>query len=332
MNRFEFVHAGSLAEALALLKESGAAAKAGGVDLVDRMKEGISHPARLVGLSQVPGLGEIRELPAASGGGLRIGALATLADIAAHPAVRARFAAVAQAAEHVATPAVRNMATLGGNLAQRPRCWYFRSLDFGCKKKGGEVCFAQAGENQLHALFGNHTCAAIHPSTMATALVAYRARLTLAAAGGTRQLALEQFFTPPELDVTRENQLQPGELITEVLLPAPAPGVRSAYLKQGEKESFDWPIADVAAVLEMDASGSRCRQASIVLGAIAPGPLRAVAAEQAVAGKPVTEGTAAAAAQAALVGATPMTHNRYKLKVFEAVIRRTLLAAAGGGV
>jgi xanthine dehydrogenase YagS FAD-binding subunit len=317
--------AGSLAEALAQLKEPGAVAKAGGVDLLDRMKEGVTRPRRLVDLSRLAGLGDIVDDGAK---GLRIGPLATLAGLEGHAAILARYPALAQAAAHVATPQIRNMATLGGNLVQRPRCWYFRSSDFNCRKKGGEVCFAQAGENQLHALIGNHTCAAIHPSTPATALLAYGARLELTSASGAREVPIEEFFTTPEVDVTRENQLRPGELLTQVLLPAPAAGARAAYLRQGEKEASDWPIADVAVVLEL--SGRTCGRATVALGAIAPVPWRARGAEAQLAGKTIDEATATQAARAALEGATPMTKNRYKLQVFAAVIRRAILAAAGG--
>lgn len=325
MNRFEYVSPSSLSEALAQLLEPGAVAKAGGVDLLDRMKEGLVAPARLVNLSSLRELDFVRD---EGKDGLRIGPLVTLSALAAHPLVRGRFGALAAACEHVATPQIRNMATLGGNLLQRPRCHYFRSADFTCRKKGGETCFAQDGENQFHALFGNHTCAIIHPSTPATALCAYGARIQLTASagpGGTRELPLESFFTPPELDVTRENALQPHEIATAIHLPAPAASARAAYHKQGEKESFDWPLCDVAVVLDME--GRLCRRASIVLGAVAPVPLRAKAAEALLAGHPVDEASAASAARAAVAGATPLSKNRYKVQVVETVVRRTLLAA-----
>jgi xanthine dehydrogenase YagS FAD-binding subunit len=323
---FDYRPATSLAGALRALQEPGAVAKAGGTDLLDRMKEGLVHPATLVSLWRIAGLDGVRDDGKA---GARIGALTTLAALAGNPVLRKRYPVIAEAAAHVATPPIRNMATLGGNLVQRPRCWYFRSADFNCRKKGGEVCFAQSGENQLHAIAGNHTCAALHPSTMAVALIACGATVRLASAATTRDLPLEQFFAPPEADVTRENQLQPGELVTELLLPAPAASTRSAYLKQGEKESFDWPLAEVAVVLEV--AGGTCRKATVVLGAFAPVPLRSPGAEGQLVKKRVDEPAAAAAARAALIGVTPMTHNHYKVAVFETVIRRAILAAARGG-
>ncbi len=321
MNRFEYTRAVSVEQAIAQLKDPDVVVKAGGVDLLDRMKEGLIAPRRVVDLSSLGGLHYLRDEQA----GLRIGALATLAEIAAHPAVRARFAALADACGHAATPQVRNVATLGGNLVQRPRCWYFRSADFHCRKKGGATCFAQEGENQFHAIVGNHTCAAVCASTPATALVAFGARVKLAGPGGERELALEEFFTAPEKSVMVENALAPDELVTEVIVPSTS--ARSAYLKQGEKESFDWPIADVAAVLELD--GRTCKRASIVLGSAAPVPLRAKEAEAALAGRAVDERSADAAARAALAGATPLGKNAYKVPVFQAVIRRTILAAVG---
>ncbi len=323
MKSFEYTAAANVPEAIAQLKDANVVVLAGGVDLLDRMKEGLVSPSRLVSIRSLADLAFVREDAA----GLHLGPLVTLAQLAEHKDVRARYLALADAAAHAATPQIRNMATLGGNLIQRPRCWYFRSADFHCRKKGGSTCFAQEGENQYHAIFGNNLCAIVHPSTPATALVALGARVKLTGANGARELALEELFAPPEKDVTRENVLAQDELLTEVLIPAPANGTRSAYHKQGEKESFDWPIADVAVVLEL--AGRTCRRASIVLGAAAPVPLRAKAAEALLVGKTIDERSAAAAAEAAMVGATPLAKNGYKVAVFKAVIRRTILAAGG---
>ena len=327
MKRFEWVRADGLADALQHLAESrDHLAHAGGVDLVDRLKEGLVQPRRLVALR---GVRELEGVRTDGDGSLRLGAMVTLAEAAAHPEVRARHPVLAEACLHAATPQVRNMATLGGNLVQRPRCWYFRSADFHCRKKGGELCFAQKGENQYHAIFGNRACAIVHPSTPATALVALAADVRLKTAKGERVLPLERFFQAPEIDLTRENQLADGELIVEVRVPPP-PGTRvSAYLKQGEKESFDWPLVDCAVVLELD--GGTCKRASIVLGAVAPVPHRASQAEHLLAGRAVDEKSAAQAAHAALAGATPLGKNGYKVALAEAVVKRTILAAAHGG-
>ena len=340
MNRFQWTSARGVAEAAgagnvtvadAMHSQSGAPGttavilKAGGVDLLDLMKEGLLTPRRVVNLRAVPELGRIVAEP---DGSVRIGSTVTLAQIAEHATIRKRYGALAEAAGGSASPQLRHMATIGGNLLQRPRCWYFRSLDHHCARKGGQTCFAFAGENSYHAIFGQSGCAIVHPSTSATALVAFDARVELVGAKGKKRIvALEKFFVPPERDIGRENDLKPGEILTAVLLPPPGRGARSAHLRQGELDSFDWPVADVAVVLEID-SGDVCRRASVVLGAAAPVPHRAKAAENALVGNQITEDVARSAARAALAGATPLSQNAYKLPIFEAVARRAVLSAA----
>jgi xanthine dehydrogenase YagS FAD-binding subunit len=299
--------------------------KAGGIDLLDLMKEGLLTPRRIVNLRAVPDLdGIARE----GDGDTRVGANVTLAQLANDTVIRTRYRALADAARTSASPQIRAVATIGGNLLQRPRCWYFRSLYHHCVRKGGSSCFAFAGENQYHAIFDHNGCAIVHPSSAATALVAFGAKLELASAGGaSRIVPLNEFLVPPEVDMQRENDLKPGEVLVAIRLPPRAEGVRSAHLKQGEKEAFDWPIADVAAVLEI-ASDGVCRGASIVLGAAAPTPHRASAASAALIGRSINDATARAAGRAALTGAVPLTKNAYKLPIFETLVRRTILAAA----
>jgi len=329
MNRFEWLDASSVAQAADAAAGAAAGAavpKAGGIDLLDLMKEGLLAPRRVVNLRAVPELGRIAE---EAGGGMSIGATATLAQLAAHLLIRARYRALSEAAANSASPQIRNVATIGGNLLQRPRCWYFRSREHHCVRKGGPACFAFAGENQYHAIFAHNGCAIVHPSTPATALVAFNASVELAAVGGRKRVvALENFFLLPEQDIEHENDLKPGEILTAVLLPRQQ-GTRSAHLRQGELDSFDWPIADVAVVLDM--AGDACRRASVVLGAAAPVPYRAKQAESALAGKRMTDDVVRAAARAALAGAMPLSRNAYKLPVFEALVRRAVLAAAKGG-
>jgi xanthine dehydrogenase YagS FAD-binding subunit len=302
----------------------GVVVKAGGVDLLDRLKEGIDAPARLVNIRGIGGLDAI----ATPNGELALGPLVTLAQLEASSDVKRRWPALAAACAHAATPQIRNMATIGGNLVQRPRCWYFRSADFHCRKKGGTICYALEGENQFHAIVGNRVCAIVHPSSIATALVAYGASVKLRGKKGERTLPLEQFFALPDKDPTRENVLAPDELVVEVRVPATTAATRAAYHKQVEKESFDWPMADVAVVLEMN--GRTCKQASIVLGAAAPVPWRARSSEAILGGRVVDEHAAEAAANASMQGMTPLAKNGYKLPIFRAVVRRTILAAAGG--
>ncbi|AKT36840.1 FAD binding domain-containing protein [Chondromyces crocatus] len=322
MNRFSWVNPSSIEDAVAAL-EPGASIKAGGIDMMDLLKEGLIVPQRLVNLRAVEGLDQIEE----TSDGLHIGPLVTLARLAADPTIQKLHRALADAASRAATPQIRNVATVGGNLLQRPRCWYFRNEAFVCRKKGGGRCYAHGGENAYHAILDNQLCAAVHPSAMATALLALGAQLEIRGPVGQRSAPLEGFFVAPEVDVMRENALGDREIITKIILPEPPSGSGSAYLKQGEKESFDWPLAEVAVMLEREAN--RCKRASIVLGAAAPVPFRAKAAEDALTGKVVDEATARAAARAAVQGAKPLEQNAYKVTIFEAIVRRTILAAHG---
>jgi xanthine dehydrogenase YagS FAD-binding subunit len=291
---------------------------------MDMLKERLIEPPRVVNLRTIHELDFVED---DAGGGLKIGPLVTLAKVSQHPKVKAKWPILADAVGRAATPQIRNMATIGGNLLQRPRCWYFRSEQFPCRRKGGEICYSQEGENQYHAIFNNQLCAIVHPSAAATPLVALGGSLVLKSAKSEREVKAEQFFVLPNQDLHHENVIKPDEIVTAIKLPAPAEGAKSAYVRLGEKESFDWPVAEVAVVIERD--GETCRRASIVLGAAAPAPHRAVEAEQAIVGKRIDEALAADAAKAAMKNAHPMTQNGYKLTVFETLIRRTILAAVG---
>jgi len=300
--------------------------KAGGIDLLDLMKEGLLKPRRIMNLRSLSGLDRIDE---DRDGAVRIGALVTLAQLSEHPLIHQRYAALADAARQSASPQIRNVATLGGNLLQRPRCWYFRSTYHHCARKGGATCFAFGGENQYHAVFDHDGCAIVHPSTVATALVALGAKIELAMGrSSNREVLLENFFLLPKVDLHRENNLRAGEILINVTLPHAQRRLRSVHIKQGEKDGFDWPIADVAVVLGLTSDGV-CESASVVLGAAAPIPHRAAAAESALFGKRVDEQVARDAARAALSGAAPLTGNAYKLPIFETLVRRAIVAAAG---
>jgi xanthine dehydrogenase YagS FAD-binding subunit len=339
MERFSWQSARSVAEAAALAKTTVADAmladptqpadsivlKAGGIDLLDLMKESLLRPDRVVNLRDVPGLDTIAEDDA----GVRIGALATLEQIAAHPLLRQRYTALADAAGSSASPQIRHLATIGGNLLQRPRCWYFRSAAHVCARKGGDPCFAFVGENQYHAVFAQYGCAIVHPSTAATALTAFGARVELAnPQGATRNVPLAEFLIGPDTDITRENTLRAGEVLTAVVLPPVPASISSVFVKQAEKPSFDWSIADVAVVLDR-ADDGRCRSASVVLGAAAPTPWRATQAEAALVGRTIDKAVARAAGQAAIAGATPLHHNAYKLPIFATLVRRAVQRAVG---
>jgi len=320
VNSFTWIEAADLSAAVAAGARQGALFKAGGVDVTDLMKEGVARPTALVNLRRVGELEFLRE----EDGALAIGPLVTLARLSEDPLVVKGASALALAAGWAGTPQIRNLATLGGNLAQRPRCPYFRSELFYCRKKGGSECFAIPGENQDHAVFDNGLCAIVHPSGTATALVALGASLKLKGPRGERTIPIEQFFVRPGQDVLRENVLQPGELIAEVRVPT---GRRGGYVKLMQKQTFDWPLADAASVLEMD--GGTVREARVVLGAAAPVPWRASAVEKALVGKKLDESSARAAALLATEGATPLDKNRHKLPALQAAVLRSLLAAGG---
>jgi xanthine dehydrogenase YagS FAD-binding subunit len=330
MQAFEWIDATSIEHAAALLAEgrpdAPVVAKAGGIDLLDLMKEGIVRPARVVNLRTIAGLDTISFNP---GRGLLLGALTTLARIERAPEIVDNYPALAAAAAHASTPQVRNAATIGGNLLQRPRCWYFRNElfhDDGFDPAGG----ARDGENQYHAIFDNAQAVMVHASTPATALIAYDASVQLADANGqTRTVPLSDFLLPPDGARDRDAALGPGEVLTHVIVPAPAAQTRAVYHKQTERDSYDWPICDVAVVLRMD--GRQVARSSIVMGWVAPTPRRTFESERRLNGATVTEDLARDAAHAAVAAATPLSKNAYKVPVLEAVLRRTILAAASQG-
>ncbi len=324
MNKFAFVDCTTVDQALAELKNGGVI-KAGGIDLLDLMKEGVVSPPKLVNIRNISSLRGITITP----DGLHLGPLVTLSEIAEHTDIQRDYTALADAAGHAATPQVRNMATLGGNITQRPRCWYFRSSDFDCRKKSGtsQECHAHEGENQYHAVMNNGTCAMVHPSSTAVPLLAMNATVEITSKHGKRNVAMNDFYVPPEKSLVNETVLQPDEIITAVLVPAPERGTRSAYQKYGEKESFDWPLADAGIVLVME--GNRCRKAAVVMGVAAPTPIRSQAAEAVLTGATVDENTARAAAKAAMQNATPLSQNGFKIQLFQTAIYRTILLAAG---
>jgi xanthine dehydrogenase YagS FAD-binding subunit len=323
MNSFELARPTSLAQARELLLEKkGTVLKAGGIDLLDHLKEHLVEPPRVVDLKSVPGLAGIGAEP---DGGLRIGPLTTLAQVADHAAVRKTHAALAQACGDAASPQIRNVATIGGNVLQRPRCWYYRLESYQCLKKGGSICYAWSGENRYHVIFGGGPSYAPHPSNAAVALVAFSASFTLEGATGRRVVPASEFFTPPTKDPKRENQLAADEILTEIHVPAAA-GTKSVYAQVSERADFDWPLASVAAVVRLE--GGTVRSASLVLGAVAPVPWRAKRAEEALAGKTLDEAAATAAGRGAIFGASPLRDNGYKVSLVQTLVRRTLLSLA----
>jgi xanthine dehydrogenase YagS FAD-binding subunit len=335
MNGFSWYDAKTVEEALSQVNatvsqtlqsevpENAAVFKSGGIDLLDLMKEGLCEPDMIVNITNIAGLDTIAFERKR---GLRIGASATLSQIADDPFIKQHYPALHQAAGQAGTPQLRNSASLGGNLAQRTRCWYFRSADHPCLRKGGSICFARHGENEYHAILENDSCVSVHASSVATALMAFGAGVEITGLRGRKKVVpLEAFFVLPETDLARETILDPKELITAVILPPLTADTRSWYISQGAKRSHDWPLADVAVVMEL--SGSICSRAVIALGAAAPVPLKSEAAARALIGKAVTEEIAEAAAEAVMQGASPLEKNGYKVPLFKTVIKRAIMKA-----
>jgi len=321
---FEYASAKSVQQAVSLLGPSWGDAEvlAGGSDLLALMKDDVVHPKRLVSIKEISELHSIR----AAGGGLSIGALVTLAEVLDDSQVRQKYLALWQAVDEAASPQIRNVATLGGNLCQRPRCWFFRSGHGLLAQAPGGASLVLKGDNRYHAILGNDGPAYfVSPSTVAPVLIAYDARVRLAGPKGERELPLEKFFRVPRSDGEREHDLGPNEIVTEIALPS-AEGTRSASYEVRQKEAFDWPYATASAVLRMN--GNTVQSARIVLGHVAPVPWVSREAAQAIIGKPLNDDTAAAAGQAAVAGARPLSRNKYKVQLTRVAVKRALLAAA----
>jgi xanthine dehydrogenase YagS FAD-binding subunit len=321
---FAYVRATTVADAVSKLTAPGARLHAGGTDLLGCLRDGLFAAQSLVSISRLKNLSGISAVPPPTGG-LRIGAMTTHRQIAADTSISQSYRALAQACAAVASPQLRNQGTIGGNLCQRPRCWYFRG-DFRCARKGGDHCFAVGGENQNHAIFGGGACVIVHPSDTAPALIALGARVRLSGPGQSRVVPLQSFFVGPATSVTRETVLEKNEIVTEILLPAAEPGLKSAYRKVRGRGAWDFALAGVAVALLM--KGSTVSRARVVFSGVAPVPWRSEAVEQAVTGKALTPVVVEAAAEAAVKGATPLEKNGYKVPMLRGIVIESLLAMA----
>jgi xanthine dehydrogenase YagS FAD-binding subunit len=325
MKNFEYAIPETIEKAIEYLNSSKAVLKGGGIDLLDLMKEQLLDPARIV---TVRDLDELKFFKEESNGNFLVGPAQTLTEIAEHETIKKSYTALAQAAQGVASIQIRNSATIGGNLCQRPRCWYFRSYDFNCSRKGGDICFALDGENQYHALFYNSDgCAIVHPSATAVALMALNATLIISDGQEEKEVPIENFFVSPAENIKRENTLAPNEMIISIVIPSEMKDYVSYYFKQKEKQSFDWPLADVAVSFKMQ--GDRCQDARIVLGSAAPIPFRSTTAEEALKNTIINKESAMQAANAAMANAEPLEFNTYKIPIFKTVIFRTICRAVG---
>jgi xanthine dehydrogenase YagS FAD-binding subunit len=332
MRAFANHNAGTVPEAVAAARQALDRGQAvsfagGGTDVLQLVKDHIPNRPNggeadvLVHLDAIAGLDRIEQ----TDGGLRLGALATLTQLGAAPSVRERYAVLAEAADSVATPQIRNVGTVGGNLAQRPWCWYFRN-GFPCYKAGGDRCFSAGGENQLHAIFGGGPSYIVHPSDLAPAIVALDATLRIAGPNGERDVSASEFFVLPRQDARHENVLADDEMIVRVDVPALEPGARSTYRKIMDREAWTHALASAAVVLEMD--GGICRRARVVLGGVAPVPWRVPGAEALLSGQRVTADLARSVGEAAVADARPLAKNAYKVPLTRKLVERTVLELA----
>jgi len=319
---FSYVRAQSLDEAIAQLGPDGARVAAGGSDLLGCLRDQVFACSKVVSLSRLDGLRGIRD---DGRGGVRIGALTTIAAVAADPVVNQRYPVLAQAARTVASPQLRHQGTIGGNICQKPRCWYYRG-DFDCLRKGGDMCYAIAGENQFHCIFGGRGCYIVHPSDTAPALVALDATVEIAGQRGSRRVPLAEFHVSPRDDIRRETVLAAGEIVTAIDIPAPVRGSRSAYRKVRTRGAWDFALAGVALALQFD--GATVRAGRVVLSGVAPVPWRAEPVERVIMGQALTPEVAARAGEAAVEGARPLKRNAYKVALVRGVVREALLALA----
>src|SRR5258705_1400209 len=331
MRGFELYDAASVKEAVDLLgKYSGRAVKVvgGGSDIVGGvMKDwvqgkGMPLPEVLIDITTIKDMVGIKT----DGGGTTIGAATTLSDLIDNKDLAAKMPVLTNAALSVASPLIRNFGTLGGNINQRPRCWFFRGEDFNCYKKGGDFCYAVTGDNRYHAIIGGELCYIVHPSDTATALLALNASAKIAGTGGERTVTFDEYFTGPRVDVLRENVLKPNEFMTHVTIPNPAGGTKFGWTKLKDRQVYDFALVSVAAVFTV--SGGNWQDGRITIGGVSPVPYRAQVVEDALNGKDIKAAAKSAAAQIR-TGARPTSLSSYKVDLAAGLIERTILEALG---
>lgn len=327
MNPFEYVSPKQVEDVPGLLgRKRGrtTALIAGGIDLLGEMKDNLAAPGRLVNLKVLPELRFLKH----TNSEVRIGATTTLTEIVNDPKIRETYTALAEAAESVGSLQIRNVGTVGGNLCQRPRCWYYRAEEFVCLKKGGWQCFAYEGNNKYNAIIAGGPSYIVHPSDLAPALIALGARVKIHGPSGDREMPLAEFFVHPEERLNHETVIRPNEVLTEVTVPKPGRGTRSTYLKFKEKGSMDWALSAVAAVVQLD--GKTVKDANVVLGGVAPIPWVVEAAPGLLRGKRVSPELLETLANAAVQDAEPLNHNGYKVPLTRTLVKRAIHSLVEG--
>jgi len=318
---FELFQPATIDDALGLLAQHGADAwvMAGGLDSFDWLKDRTKRTNVVVDLSQVAELRGIKEVD----GGLEIGATTPLTDVVNHPVVKAKFAVLSEAAALVASPQIRNQGTLGGNVSQDTRCWYYRS-GWSCYRAGGNICYADTPTaiNREHAILLQDRCVAVSPSDTAPALIALDAEFVIRRQGGERVVKAEDYFLGPQIDIMHMTVLQPGELLTAIRIPATWANAQFYFEKVRDRNVWDFPLVNVASAMKV--SGTTISEVRVAVGAVAARPLRLTAVEASVAGKPRTEETASAAGELAIAGATALRYNAYKIPLMRNLVKRAI--------
>jgi xanthine dehydrogenase YagS FAD-binding subunit len=323
---FELFQPASIDDAIRLLDTHGADAMvlAGGLDSMDWLKDRLRRPKVVVDLSQINELHGIRE----ADGGLEIGAMTPLAEVVKHPVVREKYSLLMEAAELVASPQIRNQGTIGGNVSQDTRCWYYRG-GWTCYRAGGNICYADTptAVNREHAIFDADRCVAVNPSDTAPALVALDARMIIKGSKGERRVNAEDYWIGPGIDITRMNILQPGELLTAIRIPATMAGAQFYFEKVRDRQVWDFPLVNVASAIKAD--GDKIGAARLVVNAVAATPRRLRNVEAAIVGKPRTEDTAKMAGDLAVQGAQPLRLNGYKVPLMRNLVKRAIRGIPG---
>ncbi len=321
MPAFDLLQPTSAADAQKLLQQHGEDAwiMAGGLDSFDWLKDRIKKPKVLVDLSGINELSGVRE----SGNGVEIGAMTTLTEIAHHPLIKSQYGVLAQAVEVVASPQIRNQGTLGGNVSQDTRCWYYRD-GWPCYRAGGNICYADTpvGRNREHAIFGANRCVAVHPSDSVPALIALDAKFVIQTPKGEKVVNAEDYFVGPEIDITHLNIIQPGELLTSIRIPNTWAGAKFYFEKVRDRNVWDFPLMNVASAMKV--SGGNIDSMRIAVNAVSPRPMRLKAVEDAVRGKPANAETGEMAGKLAVQGAVPLQFNAYKIPLMRNLVKRAI--------
>jgi xanthine dehydrogenase YagS FAD-binding subunit len=318
---FTYVKARTLKEATKQLSSDDARLYAGGTDLLGCLRDRVFGAEKVVSISRIKELRGIHEMA----DGLRIGSLTTVTEVAANPVIKKNYPVLSQAAASVGSPQLRNQGTIGGNICQKPRCWYYRG-EFHCLRKGGDRCYAVGGENQFHCILGGERCYIVHPSDIAAALVSIESSVRIAGPQGSRTVSLKDFYVPPSVDVHKENILAKNEIVTEIIIPPAPPGLKSSYRKVRARRSWDFAIAGVALALQF--SSGRIKQARVVLSAAGPMPWQSKDVEEVLTDKRLTSDIVADAVNAVMKNAQPLAKNGYKIPLFQGILEEELTVIA----